>query len=115
MDFLSDLSGRKQIICRDVFPNFDDVLRRKRMKGQSPALPSLRRMLLEQFVLTLAKVFKKFFAVDWLHLTAFQIVIASVKHFACSGELIKIAGHSVLNELVGSASGFRHPAIELRL
>jgi hypothetical protein len=53
-------------------------------EGESPA-PLLRRMLLEQFVLTAAKAFKKIFVVDGLHPATFQVIAAAVEHLACAG------------------------------
>jgi len=69
-------------------------------------------MLLEQFVLTAAKAFKKFLAIDRLHPAAFQVVIAAVEHFAGAGQFVEITGHGVLNQLFGGTSRFRYPAVE---
>ena len=58
---------------------------------------------------------KGFFAVDGLHPTALDVVIAAVEHFTYLAQFIEVAGHSVLNQLVGGTAGFSHPVIDFRL
>jgi hypothetical protein len=61
-------------------------------------------MLLEQFVLTAMKVFKKFLAVDWFHPAAFKIVIAAVEHFTCLPQFSEVSLHDILHKLVGGSA-----------
>ena len=71
-------------------------------------------MLLEQFILAAAKAFKKFFTIDWLHLAAFQVVIAAVEHFARLRKLIEVSLYDALHKLAdGSASALRRKVLEL--
>jgi hypothetical protein len=71
-------------------------------------------MFLEQFVLTAAKVFKKFITVDGLHPAAFQVVIAAVEHVPGLRKVIKVSLDNISNKLGGiSASALRGEVIEL--
>jgi hypothetical protein len=64
----------------------------------------LRRGLLEQFVLAAPKAVEEFLAVNRLHLSAFQVVVAAVERFAVSGKLIEVSFYDILHELVGGAA-----------
>lgn len=63
----------------------------------------------------LAQAGEGFFAVDGLHLSALDVVIAAVEHFAHLAQLLEVSGHRVLDKLVGGTAGFRYPMINLRL
>jgi hypothetical protein len=65
--------------------------------------------------LAAAKVFKKLPAIDGLHPAAFQVVITAVEHLARLGQFFEVPGHGILDQLVGSAAGFRYPPVYFRL
>src|SRR5215471_7029339 len=83
-------------------------------EGQSPVRRSFRQMFIEQFVFTAAEALKELFAVDGLHLAAFQVVIPAVEHFARLRKLLQIAKHGVLNQLTRGAAGFRCQPVKFR-
>ena len=76
---------------------------------------ALRSLLVQQFIFPFAKALKKGFAINRLYLTAFEVVVTAVEHFACLGKLGHVTGHRIRKKLVGRASGFTHQLVNLGL
>src|SRR5271165_2514083 len=63
----------------------------------------------------LAQAGNHFIAWNKLDLTAFDVIVSSVKCSSQLGHLVEIARHHVLHQLVCGASGFRCPSVYLGL
>jgi hypothetical protein len=104
-------SGVRAIAC-DMSPNIRDVFGREGMKTKSLRHGSFP---LQDFIFLLAKARKEGFAVDGLHPSAFQIVIAAVEHFPHLRKRGDISGQGILDQPLRRKSGFHDPLIYLGL
>src|SRR6266576_4641982 len=72
--------------------------------AQNPVRHSFGIALLEQFILTLAQAVKESLAVDRLHSTAHNVVVAAIEHFADFCHFCQIPRQGIFHEVVGRAA-----------
>src|SRR5277367_5321751 len=84
-------------------------------EGGEAQTPAPRLFPLEEFIFLLSKAFEECFAVDGLHLPAFQIVITTVEHSACRHKVGKVSGHGVLNQFLRRTSSLIDQLVNLGL
>jgi hypothetical protein len=67
----------------------------------------------KQFLLAPPQALKERFPVDGFGLAAFEVVVAAVQHPAHLGQLVKVTGHGILNQLIRGTAGFGRQLVEL--
>src|SRR6266849_5122082 len=72
--------------------------------AQNPVRHSFGIALIEKFILTLAQAVKESLAVDRLHSTALNVIVAPIKHFADFCHFCQIPSQGIFHEVVGRAA-----------
>jgi hypothetical protein len=72
--------------------------------AQNPVRHAFGIALFEQIILTLAQAVKESLAVDRLHSTALNVIVAAIKHFADFCHFCQIPSQGIFHQVVGRAA-----------
>jgi hypothetical protein len=104
VDFFADSIGSFEAVVGDVFPDFFQIFDGVRVKDKL-AHTAVESGTSATFLAFAPKFGEGSFTVDGLHSTALEVVVAAVQHLASLRQLLQIAGHCVLDQVVGRAPG----------
>jgi hypothetical protein len=104
----SKMSSGTRLAARGLSLAINSQMRLCRTQGQDAAQNPVRHSfwiaLIEKFILTLAQAVKESLAVDRLHSTALNVIVAPTKHFADFCHFCQIPGQGIFHEVVGRAA-----------